>query len=924
MLDLATQNVALSTEFLGGLGEWWLRGSLVVVLAMIVARWTHRGCAATRHAVWAGALISCLVLPLVGSAFSWSVEVPWLVSNEAPLSETRGVVVEPDLELKTASTLVTGSIISSSPSAGRIETARVRRPGQASQGSEVPTVVHPVEVQSMGDGSAGFGPWWALVLAAIWSIGVGVRVLLRGRAVRRRFVIARQATRVQEGPLFETLQEAKVSLGVRRTVRLLQSEAIEIPVTWGTLNPVVLMPLDAENWAPTRRRHVLLHELSHVRRYDGLVQSLVWFVMTLRWFDPLAWYASTRLKAEAEFSCDDAVLLAGGRPATYAGHLLEIARTAGFGAVTAAAIAMARRRGALSNRIEAILDGDAVRRPVGLRRSSWVTLVTLLFVGLVGTAAVRPRPAPPAPPAAPTPLQEPSARAEAQPVVAPSPEVAPQPMQAPEPSNRPRSVMAPQPMAEPQPKVHREPAPAPAAHLEPRVPSVVVPRVAPSMEPVPVVAPEPKPAPTVREPGVVLPTLQEPAGPLDPVVREPVVAPAVTSELAPLASIESFAAPPAPALFASSRDEVWSYFREAADRGECRGGLFSGGTIGTSIKEDGDELSLEIFQKGCKVNFTKKGTITFAADDQSIARLGRGARLQIGETTRRTERSLNVSGGSQGEPIFDYLVNGEPRSEAEARQWIAELLPAVFRRSGFFAEERVSKILETQGVGGVLKELDLLATDYVVRVYVQELLDQATLSPPEMSSLLNRVSSIESDYELAEILSSLEPGDLVDPAVRLDLIRTARSIESDYELRRVVSGILDQKGLSEEAIEGLLVLAGQIESDYELAEVLIQLLGQRSLSSYGAPLVSVLETLESDYELTRVLKRAVEKPDLENEELIALLEVSRLLDSDYELAEFLTSMARRHKLEEPVAAVYREIAQGIQSSSEASRVGSAI
>jgi len=100
-----------------------------------------------------------------------------------------------------------------------------------------------------------------------------------------------------------------------------------MPLTWGILRPVVLLPEGAREWPPARLRSVLLHELVHVERLDLLAQAIAQAACCLYWFHPLAWMAARQLRKERERACDDLVLSAGARPVTYADQLLEIARS---------------------------------------------------------------------------------------------------------------------------------------------------------------------------------------------------------------------------------------------------------------------------------------------------------------------------------------------------------------------------------------------------------------------------------------------------------------------------------------------------------------------------------------------------------------------------------------------------------------------
>src|SRR5262249_28264643 len=142
----------------------------------------------------------------------------------------------------------------------------------------------------------------------------------------------------------------------------LYSARSAMPMTWGWIRPVVLLPADAASWGVERRRSVLMHELAHVKRLDYLTQAIGRTACAGNWFHPLPWHAARRMRVERERACDDAVLLSGSRASEYAGHLLEIARGLRVPrAVDLAVLAMARPS-QLEGRLLAILDPERRRQ----------------------------------------------------------------------------------------------------------------------------------------------------------------------------------------------------------------------------------------------------------------------------------------------------------------------------------------------------------------------------------------------------------------------------------------------------------------------------------------------------------------------------------------------------------------------------------
>jgi TonB family protein len=159
------------------------------------------------------------------------------------------------------------------------------------------------------------------------------------------------------------------------------SDDISVPETFGFRTPVVVLPHTALRWPAERLRIVLLHEFIHVKRHDWAIHLLARLSVSLFWFNPLSWYALTRLQHERETACDDDVLRFGVAHSEYAQELVAIAK-AWRAASPAVAVAMARSAH-LEARIRAILNPHVNRRRLTMK----LKLLTLIPAVLVITMA---------------------------------------------------------------------------------------------------------------------------------------------------------------------------------------------------------------------------------------------------------------------------------------------------------------------------------------------------------------------------------------------------------------------------------------------------------------------------------------------------------------------------------------------------------
>jgi len=190
--------------------------------------------------------------------------------------------------------------------------------------------------------------------------------------------------------------------GAAKPLRLMVSDAVPSPLSWGWRNPVILIDPDTLD-EPDEAAAILAHEVAHVERRDWPVLMLTRLAATLFWFNPLVWLLEREVVQQAEEAADREAARCV-EPARYARTLLSWAQANG-GMVPANSIAPAGS--ALSRRVKAILDRRIRERPSG---SPWTAFAAVLCVAiaapiaamqLVEAARAEEAPQAPASPAAP-------------------------------------------------------------------------------------------------------------------------------------------------------------------------------------------------------------------------------------------------------------------------------------------------------------------------------------------------------------------------------------------------------------------------------------------------------------------------------------------------------------------------------------------
>ena len=163
---------------------------------------------------------------------------------------------------------------------------------------------------------------------------------------------------------------------LRRAVRLRLCEAIDAPLTYGVLRPVILLPGSVDLTDEQALSCVLMHEWTHIRRLDVLFKALLALAACIHWFNPLVWAILALANRDIELSCDETALrtASGDSRRAYARALLRMEELR----IHPAPLISAFGKSGVEERVAAI-----VKR----RRTSAAALLVTLLSALLALAA---------------------------------------------------------------------------------------------------------------------------------------------------------------------------------------------------------------------------------------------------------------------------------------------------------------------------------------------------------------------------------------------------------------------------------------------------------------------------------------------------------------------------------------------------------
>ena len=149
---------------------------------------------------------------------------------------------------------------------------------------------------------------WRMVGAWIWLSGCAVSLLW---LVFTRVLLAvrlHRAGRPADARLCGLLEDCRMRLGVPQTVGVVVQHDVATPSLLGLVRPKILLPAYVQDMPDTAISHILLHELSHIKRCDQWLNTLLLALRTVFWFQPLVWLCFHLLRQDMELATDERVL----------------------------------------------------------------------------------------------------------------------------------------------------------------------------------------------------------------------------------------------------------------------------------------------------------------------------------------------------------------------------------------------------------------------------------------------------------------------------------------------------------------------------------------------------------------------------------------------------------------------------------------
>ncbi len=126
---------------------------------------------------------------------------------------------------------------------------------------------------------------WLAVGEFFWLIGILALLLYGGLSYMRLY--------------------KRVSTAIRIRDNIFETDRITTPFVLGVFNPKIYIPIGLSE---KELEFIILHEQTHIKRYDYLIKPIAFIIVTIHWFNPLVWISYFLLAKDIELSADEYVM----------------------------------------------------------------------------------------------------------------------------------------------------------------------------------------------------------------------------------------------------------------------------------------------------------------------------------------------------------------------------------------------------------------------------------------------------------------------------------------------------------------------------------------------------------------------------------------------------------------------------------------
>ncbi|RII32979.1 peptidase M56 [Clostridium chromiireducens] len=166
----------------------------------------------------------------------------------------------------------------------------------------------------------------------LWILGVVLLIWIFISAHKKFKQIVGASIKDVDNTHKEILYNCMNIMNIKTVVELLYCPKINSPSLCGLIKPKILIPINiVENIDAEDFKYIIMHELTHLKKKDLLINWIITLLSIIYWFNPIVLYCLNKMRKDCEFSCDNHVIsyLKEGENIQYGNVLIKVLELCG-------------------------------------------------------------------------------------------------------------------------------------------------------------------------------------------------------------------------------------------------------------------------------------------------------------------------------------------------------------------------------------------------------------------------------------------------------------------------------------------------------------------------------------------------------------------------------------------------------------------
>ncbi|KHD36658.1 Zn-dependent protease [Clostridium acetobutylicum] len=143
------------------------------------------------------------------------------------------------------------------------------------------------------------------ILSLVWIVGIVIGALYLIYVYLIFYSKVRKEPEYREVEICDLLEKCKKEMKIKRNIQIKKSKSVNTPCITGLIKPCILIP-DYIAYKLTKEeiKHVIIHELSHFKHKDIIINWISIVLNLIHWFNPILYFFFRKFKQDSEIACD--------------------------------------------------------------------------------------------------------------------------------------------------------------------------------------------------------------------------------------------------------------------------------------------------------------------------------------------------------------------------------------------------------------------------------------------------------------------------------------------------------------------------------------------------------------------------------------------------------------------------------------------